>query len=635
MNNSSMKKEHKNKLKINQSILSKEDIEKLEYLNNPKVLKIVEEFINLLKPAKATVITDSQEDIDYVRELALKTGEERKLAMKGHTIHYDSYYDQARDKGNTSVLVTPGMKMSKVINTKPREEGVKEVLEIMDGAMAGKEVLVRFFCLGPLGSKFSICALQITDSSYVGHSEDILYRSGYEEFKKLNGSEEFFYLVHSAGELDERGNTKNIDKRRIYMDLKENRVLTVNNQYAGNSLGLKKLALRLAIYKANNEDWLTEHMFIMGIKPEGKNRISYFTGAFPSACGKTSTAMVPGQTIVGDDIAYIREWDDGTCHSVNIEQGIFGIITDVNPKDDPFIYEVLTTPRELIFSNILINNGKPYWLNMGQELPDEGMNHFSENWKLGDKDKEGKVVEHAHKNARYTVRINELSNADPNLHNPDGVPISGVIYGGRDSDTSVPVFQSLNWEHGVYIGATIESETTAATIGQVGVRKFSPMANLDFLVVQLGKYIKNHINFGNKLKNLPLVFATNYFIKENDEFLSEKVDKKVWLIWMEGRVHGEYDAIETAIGYIPKYEDIQPLFKKIFNRDYTKELYEKQFSLRVQKFLEKIERMEKIYAGEDDIPQAFTNILKDQKERLLAYKEKYNKDTVSPFEIVS
>ena len=621
-------------MKINQSTLSQDDLKKLEYLNNPKVLKIVEEFTDLLKPSKVTVITDSQEDIDYVRELALRSGEERKLAMEGHTIHYDSYYDQARDKNNTSVLVTPDMKMSKVINTKPKEEGVKEILEIMDGAMAGKEALVRFFSLGPLGSKFSICALQITDSSYVGHSEDILYRSGYEEFKKLNGSEDFFYLVHSAGELDKRGNTINIDKRRIYMDLKEDRVLTVNNQYAGNSLGLKKLALRLAIYKANNEDWLTEHMFIMGIKPEGKNRISYFTGAFPSACGKTSTAMVPGQTIVGDDIAYIREWDDGTCHAVNIEQGIFGIITDVNPKDDPFIYEVLTTPRELIFSNILINDGKPYWLNMGKELPDDGMNHYGENWKLGDKDKDGKAIEHAHKNARYTVRINELSNADPNLHNPDGVPISGVIYGGRDSDTSVPVFQSLSWEHGVYIGATIESETTAATIGQVGVRKFSPMANLDFLVVQLGKYIKNHINFGKKLKNQPLVFATNYFIKENDEFLSEKVDKKVWLIWMEGRVHGEYDAIETAIGYIPKYEDIQPLFKQIFNRDYTKELYEKQFSIRVQKFLEKIERMEKIYAGEDDIPQAFINILKDQKERLLAYKEKYNKDTVSPFEIV-
>lgn len=621
-------------MNVDQSILSQENLKKLEYLNNPKVLKVVEEFTNLLKPSKVTVITDSQEDIDYVRRKAIEIGEESKLAMEGHTIHYDSYFDQARDKANTSVLVTPEMKMSKVVKTKPREEGIKEITEIMDGAMSGKEVLVRFFCLGPLDSKFSICALQITDSFYVGHSEDILYRSGYEEFKKLNGSEDFFYLVHSAGELDERGNTLNIDKRRIYMDLKANRVLTVNNQYAGNSLGLKKLALRLAIYKANNEDWLTEHMFIMGIKPQGKKRISYFTGAFPSACGKTSTAMVPGQTIVGDDIAYLRVWDDGTCHAVNIEQGIFGIITDVNPKDDPFIYEVLTTPRELIFSNILINKGKAYWLNMGQELPSEGKNHFSEHWKLGDKDKDGKEVGHAHKNSRYTVRINELSNVDPNLHNPDGVPISGVIYGGRDSDTSVPVFQSLNWEHGVYIGATIESETTAATLGKEGVRAFSPMANLDFLVVQLGKYIENHIKFGKRLKNVPLVFATNYFIKENGEFLSEKVDKKVWLIWMEGRVHGEYDAIETPIGYIPKYEDLQQLFKQIFNRDYSIELYEKQFSIRINKFLEKIDRMENIYKEEKDIPQVFFNIMNEQKEKLLAFKKKYGKDIVNPFLIV-
>lgn len=620
-------------MNIDQKILSKENLEKLEYLNNQKVVNIVEEFTKLLKPSKVTVITDSQEDIDYVRNLAISSGEERKLAMEGHTIHYDGYYDQARDKENTSVLVTPDMKMSKVISTKPKEDGVKEILKIMDGAMAGKEALIRFFCLGPLGSKFAIPALQITDSSYVAHSEDILYRAGYEEFKKLNGSEDFFYLVHSAGELDERGNTKNIDKRRIYMDLKENRVLTVNNQYAGNSLGLKKLALRLAIYKANEEDWLTEHMFIMGIKPEGKSRTSYFTGAFPSACGKTSTAMVPGQSIVGDDIAYLREWDDGTCHAVNIEQGIFGIITDVNPVDDPFIYEVLTTPRELIFSNILINDGKPYWLNMGKELPSEGMNHFGENWKLGDKDKDGKVVDHAHKNARYTVRINELSNVDENLHNPDGVAIDGFIYGGRDSDTSVPVFQSFDWEHGVYVGATIESETTAATLGQEGVRKFSPMANLDFLVVQLGKYINNHLKFGNKLKKAPKVFATNYFIKENGEFLCEKVDKKVWLIWMEGRVHGEYNATETPIGYIPIYEDIQVLFKEIFNREYTRDLYEKQFSIRAKKFLEKIERMEKIYAEEEDIPEAFMNVMKDQKNNLLTFIEKYRKDTVSPFEI--
>jgi phosphoenolpyruvate carboxykinase (GTP) len=620
-------------MNIDQRILSQSDLRKLEDLKNPKVLAIVEEYTKLLKPAKVTVITDAQEDINYVRQMAIKTGEEKKLTMEGHTIHYDSYYDQGRDKANTLVLVTPAMKMSKVIDTKPREEGIKEVLQVMDGAMAGKEALVRFFCLGPLNSKFSICALQITDSFYVGHSEDILYRSGYEEFKKLNGSEDFFYFIHSAGELDERGNTKNIDKRRIYMDLKENKVLTVNNQYAGNSLGLKKLALRLAIYKANNEDWLSEHMFIMGIRPEGKNRISYFTGAYPSACGKTSTAMVPGQTIIGDDIAYLREWDDGTCHAINIEQGIFGIITDVNPKDDPLIYEVLTSPRELIFSNVLVHKGKPYWLNMGQDLPTEGMNHFSDNWKKGDKDKNGKEVGPAHKNARFTLRITELSNADPNLHNPNGVPISGIIYGGRDSDTSVPVFQSLSWEHGVYVGATIESETTAATLGKEGVREFSPMANLDFLVVQLGKYIDNHIKFGKKLKSPPLTFATNYFIKENGEFLSEKVDKKVWLYWMEGRVHGEYDAIETPIGYIPRYEDVRPLFKQIFNKEYPKELYEKQFSIRIYKFLDKIERMERIYSEEEDIPKIFTDIMKDQKERLQALRAKYGKEVVSPFEI--
>lgn len=159
------------------------------------------------------------------------------------------------------------------------------------------------------------------------------------------------------------------------------------------------------------------------------------------------------------------------------------------------------------------------------------------------------------------------------------------------------------------------------------------MANLDFLVVQLGKYIENHMNFGKRLQKTPLVFATNYFIKENGEFLSEKVDKKVWLIWMEGRVHGEYDAIETPVGYIPKYEDLKSLFQQVFSRDYTRELYEKQFSIRIQKFLEKIERMEKIYGDEEDIPQAFTNIMKDQKERLLSFRKKHGKDVVSPFEL--
>jgi phosphoenolpyruvate carboxykinase (GTP) len=615
---------------IDRSVLSEENLQKLEGLSNSHVMEIVERYLKLLKPDKAIVITDSKEDIDYVRHMALREGEERRLRMKGHTIHYDGYYDQARDKDNTRILVTPEMRMSKVINTKEREEGLAEIHEIMNGSMRGKQALVRFFCLGPLHSKFSIPALQITDSSYVGHSEDLLYRSGYEQFKDLNGSGDFFYFIHSAGELDERGNTKNIDKRRIYIDLKANRVLTVNNQYAGNSLGLKKLALRLAIYKANNEDWLTEHMFIMGVKPEGKDRITYFTGAFPSACGKTATAMIAGQIILGDDIAYIRKGDDGRAYTVNIEQGIFGIIMDVNPVDDPVIYETLISPRELIFSNVLVNDGVPYWLGMGKNLPKAGSNHFSDNWKMGDTDRDGKSVNYCHKNARYTVPMADLANADPKLHDPGGVPIQAVIYGGRDSDTSVPVYQSLDWVHGVTVGATLESETTSATLGAEGVRTFSPMANLDFLVVPLGKYINNHIRFGESLSKVPLVFATNYFLKKEGKYLNEKVDKKVWLLWAEGRVHNEYDVTETPIGYIPKYEDLRDLFKEVFEREYTKQEYTEQFSIRIDKFLAKLDRMDKIYAEEQDIPEAFTACLKNLRRRLEEAREKFGMEEVPP-----
>jgi phosphoenolpyruvate carboxykinase (GTP) len=610
--------------------LDSENRRKLEDLGNPSVMEIIEKYLEVLKPAKATVITDDPADIRYIRELALRTGEEQKLAMEGHTIHYDGYHDQARDKANTRVLVTPGMKMSRVINTVAREQGLEEVLGIMDGAMAGKEALVRFFCLGPLGSRFSIPALQITDSSYVAHSEDILYRTGYEQFKQLEVASDFFTFIHSAGPLDERNNTKDVDKRRIYIDVVGDQVLTVNNQYAGNSLGLKKLALRLAVYKANHEDWLSEHMFLMAAIPQDKDRLTYFAGAFPSACGKTSTAMIPGQLILGDDIAYIRGGTDGRAHGVNIEQGIFGIIMDVNPVDDPVIYEALTTPRELIFSNVLIHRDQAYWLGMGKDLPNEGRNHFSDHWKLGDKDDSGSEVSYCHKNARYTIRISELANADPKLHDPEGVPIEGIIYGGRDSDTSVPVFQSLDWVHGVVTGATLESETTFATLDKGGVRAFAPMANIDFLVVPLGRYIQNHIDFGKRLKHPPLVFSTNYFLKKDGRFLNQKVDKKVWLLWMEGRVHGEYEALETPIGYIPRYKDLHSLFQSVFKREYTSEEYEEQFSIRIDKFLEKIGRMEKIYAEEEEVPESFSTSLQALKTRLTDSRREHGGGVVSP-----
>ncbi len=619
---------------LGMNVIDQENLEKLNAINNKHVLKIIDQFVALCKPSKVTVITDSQEDIDYCRQKALEIGEESKLNLEGHTIHYDSIFDLARDVGSTKVLVSTGEYASPWINTTEREQGLKEILEIMDGCMEGKECIIRFFCLGPTNSVFTICALQLTDSLYVAHSEDLLYRKGYEEFKNLNGSSDFFYFIHSAGELiGDPPVTKNIPKRRIYIDLQEGRVLSVNNQYAGNSLGLKKLALRLAIHRSNHEDWLAEHYFILGIHPKGKDRVSFACGAYPSACGKTSTAMLPGQTIVGDDIAYLRLWDDGYAHVVNIEQGIFGIIQDVNPEDDPVIWDAITTPRETIFSNVLIKDGVPYWIGDGREVPEKGIN-FSGEWYPGKKDDNGNPILHAHPNARYTIRIEELSNVDENLHNPDGVPLHAIFYGGRDSDTMPPVIQSLNWDHGVYFGATIESETTTATIGQAGVRKMSPMANLDFMVVPLGKYIENHQKFGAGLEHVPSVFAMNYFLKNSEgKYITGMLDKLCWVIWAEGRIHGDYGAIETPIGFLPKYDDLKVLFKEYLKKDYSQSSYIEQFSLRIALLLEKLDRIEEWYKKESYVPQFFWDLITQQRSELKALKQKHGKDIISPLNL--
>jgi len=607
--------------------MDKLNLQKLKELNNQHVIKVVQEAIQLCKPAKVTIITDSKEDIAYVRELALTNGEEKRLKLEGHTIHFDGYYDQARDKANTRYLLSEDVDWGIEVNSIEKDKGLKEIYSFLDGSMAGKEMLVRFFSLGPTNSIFSILALQITDSAYVAHSEDILYRPAYEEFKKLNGSPDFFFFLHSAGRL-ENGVSKDIDKRRIYIDLEENRVYSVNNQYAGNSLGLKKLAFRLAIKKANEEGWLAEHMFIMGVHGP-HNRVTYFTGAFPSACGKTSTAMIPGQTIVGDDIAYLKKID-GIAKAANVENGIFGIIRDVNPQDDPLIYKALTTPRELIFSNVLINDGIPYWLGMGKDIPDKGINHSGE-WFKGKKDSDGNEIDCSHKNARYTIKLNALENIDSKANDPTGVPVQAIIYGGRDSDTTMPIVESLSWSHGVFLGATVESETTSATIGAQGVRKHNPMANLDFISVPFKTYIDNHLKFAEGLKEVPKIYATNYFLKdESGNYLNSKLDKKVWVLWAEGRVHHEFEAIETPVGRIPKYVDLKTLFLRELNKDYTKAEYLQQFSIRVTKYLEKMERMSRIF--EDiEMPVAFTEELKAQTERLKLAKTKYGEDIISPF----
>ncbi len=604
-------------------------LDKLTALNNPAMMDFVAEYVEHLNPSKIFVCNDSPEDVAYLRSETVNRGEEKALDLEGHTIHFDSFFDQARDKANTRILVPEGFETSETINTIDKAEGLEEVRGILKNIMEGHELLILFFCLGPQNSPFSIPCIQLTDSFYVAHSETILYRQGYEQFKKTEKPEDFFRFVHSQGEL-ENGVSKNVDKRRVYVDVVDRIVYSSNTQYAGNTVGLKKLALRPAIYKATNEDWLAEHMFVMGVNGPDERK-TYFAGAFPSACGKTSTSMMPGETIIGDDIAYFRNIDD-ECRAVNVEQGIFGIIGDVNKNDDPVLYDSLTKPGEVIFSNILRTpDNKPYWKGRSPEVPEKGEN-FSGEWYKGKKDDQGNEIPPAHKNARFTLRIDALENQDENMNLPEGVPVGGIIYGGRDSDTSVPVEQSFSWEHGIITkGAMLESETTAATLGKEGVRVFNPMSNLDFVPIALGKYITKNLEFGEKLEKIPLIFSVNYFQKDDDgSFLTGMNDKRVWIKWMELRVHGDAEAIETPTGLIPLYDDLKKLFAQVLDKEYTQEDYVRQFTVRIPENLARIDRIEEIYKTKvSDTPDVVLRLFNEQRDRLKKAAAEHG-DCISP-----
>lgn len=626
------KHEHEELLK---DCMSKESYDKLTALKNKKVMDFVSFFVEHCDPASVYVCDDSETDVMHVRNQALLMREEERLFLPEQTIHWDSYYDQGRDKKSTRFMVyKENLESMEALNAIEYEQGYNEIMEISKGIMKGKTAIVQFFSEGPTESPFTIPCIQFTDSWYVAHSEFILYRSGYKHFLKMKESEkdDFFRFIHSAGELDENGNTKNLDKRRIYMDIQNNIVYSMNNQYAGNSVGLKKHAMRLAIKKAGQEGWLCEHMFIMAAVDNDKNRKTYFCGAYPSACGKTSTAMIPGEKIVGDDIAYFRNIND-EFRAVNVECGIFGIIQDVNAKDDPLIFENLMKNQEIIFSNVLMGpDKKPYWLGMGVETPKEGRNHFGQ-WHEGVKDASGKTVDLAHKNARYTMRLDYLENFDKEgFEAKEGVKVEGILYGGRDSDTTVPVEESSSWKDGILLkAATLESETTSATIGTEGVREASPMANMDFISYPLGEYTINNIKFGESVKDAPKIFSNNYFLRRPDgSFVTSKLAKKVWLHWAERRIHGEYEAYDTPTGKIPKYEDLIPLFKKYLNEEFSKEDYIYLFTFRCTKWIEKLERTKSFYSSVDpNTPKEIFDYWDEAIEKIRRAKEKYG-DEIKP-----
>ncbi|MEM0072263.1 MAG: phosphoenolpyruvate carboxykinase (GTP) [Metallosphaera sp.] len=592
--------------------LSSSEIEKLSKLQNHQLVNFLNSVVGLCDPESVYIVEGTRKDLEYVKRKAIETGEEIRLKNENHTIHFDPPLDQARAREDTFIL---GSKIP-YVNTKSREEGLQEVISILKGSMKGREMFVGFYSLGPIASKYKMLAVQVTDSPYVIHSENMLYRNAFREF---TNNEDFLKFVHSKGSLD-------IKKRRIMIDL-EGVVYSVNTTYAGNSVGLKKLALRLTLNKAVNEGWLSEHMAIIGLEGE---RTHYITASFPSGSGKTSTSMLG--KLISDDLAFIRNVN-GIARAWNPESGVFGIIHGVNPKDDPIVWDVLHSNDEVIFSNVLLlPDGTVYWEGSGDHEPEKGVNFAGEWWK-GKRDGSGKPIPPSHPNARFTVRLNSFKNLDLKYEDPEGVEIEGIIFGVKDYYTLVPIAESFSWEHGVItMGASMESSRTSAVIGKSDEMEFNPMALLDFISVSLGKYLDNYLSFGKRLSKLPKIFSANYFLRNENGYLNSKEDKKVWLRWIVERIEGKASAIRTPIGFIPTYDDLSSLFYKVLSKTYKKEEYEAQFTIRLKAYKEKFERVRSVYAGIDDVPDTVIEIFNKQISDLNEYINRFG-EKVSPFQL--
>jgi len=605
------------------------NLAKLGKISNEEALLRIANAISLTDPDTVFVNTGSDADVLRVRQMSIEKGEEAPLAMKDHTIHFDLAQEQARIIDRTFYIVNPDEKTSVLAKKILRDEAFDYVKAHMVGIARGKTLLIGFFSRGPIGAPAAIPALEITTSTYVMHSANILYRNVYGQFdQEIDRVGFFFTNVHGEGP----NRPEDLPNARVFMDRSWLTTFSMFCTYAGNTLLLKKgnhrFAVDLATYY-HREDKLSEHMFITGMTgPDGRK--TYFAGAAPSGCGKTTTAMV-GTDFIGDDLAQLWIADDGTLRGINPEQGLFGIVRDVNWDDDPLLMKALREEgAEVIWSNVLIDENKvPHWEGNGEEHPKKGIN-FQGEWWEGKTDENGKPIPISHPNSRCTVHCTSIGNYNESAaEDPSGVEVKVITYSGRDSDTMPPVWVAKNPDHGVVIGASILSAATATEVGAKGVRR-QPWANEPFIPGPLADYMDAQFQFFNsdKLKSKPIMAGLNYFLThgarggEGTKLLGEKRDVSVWLGWLERRANGDVDAIETPVGFIPKYEDLKELFAEI-GKEYPKELYDRQFALYVDNILARIELQEEAYRKEENIPAKLFEVYAEQRKGLEALKAKY------------
>ena len=619
------------------------NLAKIEKIKNEEALIKIANAIAIGKPKDVFVNSGSAEDLAFVRKLSIDKGEEAPLAMDGHTIHYDLTKEQARIVDRTFYIVNPDEKISVLAKKILRDDAHEYIKDKFLGVMEGKTCMVGFFNRGPAGAKAAIPALEISSSTYVMHSGDLLYRNVYDTFDaEIERYGKFLTNVHSEG----LNRDEDLPNARVFMDRSHLTTFSMFCTYAGNTLLLKKgnhrFCVDLATYFKRGEE-LSEHMFLTGMKGPG-GRLTFFAGAAPSGCGKTTTAMA-GTDFVGDDLAQIWIAQDGTARAINPEQGIFGIVEDVNSEGDPYLMKCLREPgTEVIWSNVLIDDEKkPHWVGNGESHPDKGFN-FQGEWFAGKKDADGKEIPISHPNARCTLRCSSIANYNTEWgENPDGVPVKVVTYSGRDADTMPPVWVAPNPDHGVVIGASIVSQATATEVGATGVKR-APWANAPFIPGALADYMGSQFEFFNSSRlsqeGRPILAGLNYFLTHQARggngtgLLGEKRDVKAWLSWLERFSHGEVEGILTPIGYLPKYEDLKALFDEVIGKAYPRELYDMQFSLYIDNFVARIELQNEAYGKEENVPPRLFEVYAEQKKGLLELKEKFGA-IVTPDQLIA
>ncbi len=610
--------------------LDAEQLSRIRAVSHPDVMLKIANAISMCRPERVFVNTGSKADRQFIRDLALEKGEEARLPMEGHTIHYDLKEEQGRIIDRTYYIANKDEKVSSLANRMDRSEALDNVRKNLAGIMEGHTMIIGFYLRGPIGSPVSNPALEITSSAYVSHSAEILYRNAYEVFdREVERLGHFFTNIHSEG----LNRSEDLPEARVLMDRSYWTTYSFKCTYAGNTLLMKKGNHRFAVDKAvyeNRNRELAEHMFITGIDGPG-GRITWIAGAAPSGCGKTTTAMA-GNHFIGDDLAQMWIAEDGSVRSVNPECGIFGIVEDVNWEGDPKLMEILRNPgQEVIWSNVLIDeNGVPRWTGDGDPPPQKGVN-FQGEWHRGMTGKDGKPVPVSHPNARCTVSSSALANYTELAEAAEGVETRVITYSGRDSDTMPPVWAAKTPEQGVVIGACIVSAATATEVGATGVKR-APWANAPFIPGALADYMEAQFQFWGSRRiaeeKQPVLAGLNYFLTDearggdSKKLLGEKRDVKAWLGWLERHAHGDVPVIPSPIGNLPRYEDLQQLFKEIIDKDYPRSLYEKQFSIYVDNIVARIELQMEAYGKNPSTPERLFSILTEQKEALLALKER-------------